>query len=313
MSVEDEVLRYAWGQYRVWATTSRRLKRKVSRWSGLVLLLTLSGTALGALAPFLSGQSSIKRLLSGVAAIALGMATYFAAQLLSESSREAWVKARALAEALKSESFKYITRTVPYDTADAPQVLTAKVDELSQMTSGILAETLSKEEREANAPSARWTIDDYIARRVRDQIDRFYLTAIERHRRSVHVARVIAVVLGVLAVVISAAGGMSESSSVGTAVAALLGVVTTTGAAVASWFQSGNHLENALSYQSAVAKLELLLARHAVSGGERSLVLDAEAVFETEHAAWLTKWRANAVRDAPTGGEDALPERGKKP
>ncbi len=147
---------------------------------------------------------------------------------------------------LKSESFKYITRTVPYETADAPQVLTAKVDELSQMTSGILAETLSKEEREANARRRGGRLDDYIARRVRDQI-RQVLPDGDRASSSVRaVARVIAVVLGVLAVVISAAGGMSESSSIGTAVAALLGVVTTTGAAVASWFQRGNHLENAL-------------------------------------------------------------------
>ena len=180
------------------------------------------------------------------------------------------------------------------------------------MTSGILAETLSKEEREANAPSARWTIDDYIARRVRDQIDRFYLTAIKRHRRSVHVARVIAVVLGVLAVVISAAGGMSESSSVvrgGRAARRRDDDGRGRGQLVSERQSPGERTELPISCGEARAAA----GQARCLGGERSLVLDAEAVFETEHAAWLTKWRANAVRDAPTGGEDALPERGKKP
>ena len=304
MHVVDEVLRYAWGGYRVWAATSRKLKKQVARWGFFVLLLTLAGTALGTIVPHLGLQPPLSATLPWLAAAALGTATYFASQLLNESAREAWVKTRALAEALKSESYKYVTRTAPYNVDGAPLVLAQRVDELQRIASGIIAESISEDERAKDAPSGPWAIDDYIKGRVRDQIDNFYQPAIVHHRRAVQTARVAALGLGALAVVLSASGGASGGGS-GTWIAALLGTVTTAAAAIGAWFQSGHHQQNALNYQAAAAKLELLLAQRHVSGREAHLVMDAEAIFQAEHSAWLTEWQASSpplLPSAPASG-----------
>jgi tetratricopeptide (TPR) repeat protein len=298
----DEILRYAWGQYRVWAATSWALKKQVDRWAAVVLVLTIAGTALGTMGPFLDAGSPLASVLPWAAAIALGIATYFTTQLLSASAREAWVKARAVAEAVKSESYKYATRTAPYAGADAAHMLRQKVNELLPMASGILAESVSDDDRVKSAPSGPWTIVDYIQGRLHDQIT-YYRRAIDRHRRAVRIARLIALVLGVVAVVLSASAAGQSDPKPSTWVAALLGTVTTAAASIAAWFQSGNHLQNALNYQAAVAKLESLLAQHAASSDDQRLVLEAEAVFQSEHASWLAQWQSSAPREserAPT-------------
>ena len=309
----DDVLAYAWGEYRVWAATSRRLKGQIDRYGKLVLGLTLAGTALGTVGPFLALPPSIRQLMPWVSAIALGMATFLAAQLLSESSREAWVKSRAVAEAVKSEAYLYLTRTAPYDTAEAGTRLTDKISELLQSVTGVLAESVSDQERVRGVPGpATWTLPQYIDGRIRDQIA-FYSRAIERHREAVTRARLIAIALGGISVILSASGSRTAASGSVTWVAAMLGTVTTAAAAIGSWYQSGNHLQNALSYQTAKAKLERLLAQHAASSRAASLVQDAEAILQAEHAGWLTQWRAEKEREPPGTRPEALPKNREQP
>jgi hypothetical protein len=300
----DDVLRYAWGQYRVWAATSRRLKSKITRASLLVLALTLSGTALGTMAPFLSLAAPLAQLLPWAAAAALGTAAYFTSELLADSARESWVKARALAEALKSECYLYVTHTAPFHTADAPQRLGQRTDALLQTAGGILAAPVSDADRAKGLPDGPWTIDDYVQKRVREQIDNFYAPAIARHAAAVRRGRIVAIAFGVASVLLSASTGGSLPGERAW-VAALLGTVTTAAAAIAAWFQSGNHLQNALNYQSVVARLELLLAQRNTPGRLAHLVADAEGIFQAEHAAWLMQWQTSTPVEpsSPKGGQ----------
>jgi hypothetical protein len=79
----------------------------------------------------------------------------------------------------------------------------------------------------------------------------------------------------------------------------VLGIVTTAAAAIGAWFQGGRHQQLALNYQATAAKLELLLAQYRASPTvSKQLVLDAEAVFQAEHAAWLAEWQTPAAAPA---------------
>jgi SMODS and SLOG-associating 2TM effector domain 1/Protein of unknown function (DUF4231) len=294
----DEVVRYTWGQYRVWAATSRALKARITRWSLLVLALTVAGTGLGTMGPFLPVPPRVGATLPWIAAVALGMAAYFTSQLLGDSARESWVKTRAMAEALKSECYLYVTRTPPFDHDDAADVLAGRTEALLRSAPSILAVSISENERSKGFPNAAWTVDDYVAQRVREQIDGFYRGAITRHRHAVRVGQVIAIAFGIVAVILSASTG-SRAPGSASWMGALLGAVTTAAAAIAAWFQSGNHLQNALSYQTVVAKLELLLAQRHAPGREAKLVADAESIFQAEHAAWLMQWQTQAPTDKP--------------
>jgi hypothetical protein len=196
-------------------------------------------------------------------------------------------------------------RAAPYDTGDSPAVLAQRVGELQPLAVGILADQIPEPEREKNAPSLEWSIDEYINGRVIEQRDKFYRPVVDRHRRAVRMARGIALVLGSLAVVLSVFAGGSDAQGSGTWVVALLGTVTTTAAAIAAWFQSGNHLQNALTYQATAGKLDLLLAQRKVLIGDRRFVLEAEAIFQSEHAAWLTQWQASAPRESDRASKDS--------
>jgi hypothetical protein len=304
----DDMLRYAWGEYRAWSATSYLLKRRVRHWGLAVLALTLTGTALGSLSSFVGARSPLLAdVMPWAAAVALGLATYFTNQALSESERQTWVKARALSEAIKSECHKYITGAPPYHGGDAAVVLGDKVAELQRIMSGVLAEPVSAEERVKNLPAGRWTIDEYIVKRVREQIDDFYVPAIRRHRLAISRARTTALVLGVIAVGLSASGGATQGIT-----AAVLGVVTTAAASIGAWFQGGRHQQLALSYQGVVSRLELLLAQYRSRREQGTqLVVEAESVFEAEHAAWLAEWQG--AGDARNAAASAGPSAGSTP
>lgn len=299
----DESFQYVWGEYRAWAKTSRLLKARTTRAGLIVLVLMIVGTALGTLSPLAEAAeaqasggrtgtaasllSQLVGLQPWLAAAALGVATFLTNQLLSESERQGWVKARALAEALKSEACKYVTGAAPYDIREeARDRLSRNVTELQQRFTGVIAESLTAEERAAGMPEGPWTAAEYAEHRIREQVERYYRPAIASHKRTVARARQAALGMGIVAVGLSAGG-----TTVGWSLP-LLGIVTTTAASIAAWFQGGRHAQLALNYQAAVTRLELLLARPR--GGDEAtsaFVLEAEAIMQAEHAAWLAEWQ----------------------
>jgi SMODS and SLOG-associating 2TM effector domain 1/SMODS and SLOG-associating 2TM effector domain 3 len=234
-----------------------------------------------------------------------GIATYLTNQLLSESERQGWTKARALAEGLKSEAHKYIMGAPPYDVPNAAQLLGQKASDLQRVVAGVLPVLISPEERARNLPAASWTIADYTEKRVNEQIERYYEPAIGRHRAAVGRARNVALGAGVLVVFLSAV--TTGTTAAGALAGACLGIVTTTAAIIAAWFQSGRHQQLALNYQDAVTKLRRLTATADVTGTQ--LVVDAEAVFQAEHAAWLAEWQTPSA-EARASGTGTGPESG---
>jgi len=291
---------FVWGEYRKWAKTSRERKTEISNTSLAVLVLMLIGTALGTLTPVLKPGPEhpgllfvVGKVLPWLAALALGIATYLTSQLLAPSERLSWVKARAAAEALKSEAFKYATRVPPYDTPERAALLEAKSDEITGTLQSIEPSPLTDEERGAKIPADPLPPEEYRRTRGLDQLD-FYTKGFAEHRLSARRERQISLVLGGIAVVLSATTASWEGAGVGAVCAAVLGIVTTASASIAVWFQSGHHQQVAAQYQAALTRLQKLMARHA--GGAVSfeqLVTEAEAIFQAEHAAWRIEWESH--------------------
>jgi hypothetical protein len=301
----DRTLEFVWGQHRSWAATARTLKNQITRNGVIVLGLTLAGTAVGTLAPTFTGDgnSTPAKVLGLVAAALLGVATYLTSQLLGDTDRQNWVKARAAAEGLKSESYKYAAGAVPYDGVDAPQRLAAKTTEAQALMPSVIAESVSDADRVKGIPTPPWTLDDYLEKRFDDQV-RFYTSAVPKHKSAVKTAKNLSIGLGLIAVVLSAAG-----STIGQQwPAALLGVVTTAAAAIGAWFQGGHHQQLAMTYQGTLVKLGLLRSR-LPAGATRDVqfVLDAEAIFEEEHAAWLGEWQTPSVATPVAAPVDVAP------
>ena len=200
----DEMFQLAWKRYRTWAATSRALKAKNEGWKRRVMVLTLAGTALGTLAPFI-GQSIAgpwpARIAGVLGTVCLALATYFGKELLDAKHEERWTRARTAAEALKSEAHKYLVQGRPYDGPDRSAQLGARLTELESLTKGQVPDNVSPTEATRGMPDTSWSIQDYIAKRLTEQID-FYHRRAGEHVASMRRGRVIALTLGAVAVLL---------------------------------------------------------------------------------------------------------------
>src|SRR5262245_48052327 len=132
----DQMFQLLWQRYRTWADTSARLKTTNTSWKRNVLGLTLIGTTLATLGPF--AGTGAGRVVPMLGAAALALATYFGKELLDTKHEEKWTRARAAAEAYKSEAQKYLVKTPPYDGADRASRLKARMDDLAKVTKDIV-------------------------------------------------------------------------------------------------------------------------------------------------------------------------------
>jgi conflict system pore-forming effector with SLATT domain/uncharacterized protein DUF4231 len=298
----DEIVRYLWREYRSWAYTSRRLKQRITKIGKGVLVMTILGTAIGTLAPLLkeTGYASAVDIVAWLGALTLAIAAFLTTQLLVDSEQQAWIKARAIGEGFKSECFKFITGTPPYDVQNAAQVLGDRIGELRRTVPVNVKDEAPAADVAKDLPRGPMTVAEYINTRFTDQVEIFYPRAIQRHRAELTRAKVIAIVVGILAVALSAG-----TSALGAWTAAALGIITTTAATIATWFQSGRHQQLAQNYQDALDKLRLLKIRHETSGvPDKQFVAEAESVFQAEHAAWLYEMLA-PPQSAPAQAKSA--------
>ncbi len=291
----DPAFTLLWQRYRGWASASKRLKANNTKWKRNVLLLTIVGTALAALAPFVRDAGIAGGwALPYAGSAALALATYFGKALLDTKHEETWARARAAAEAYKSEAAKYAVQAPPYATVDREAILRTRLEELATVGKGLMPDNVTGAE---GMPSAFWTPDEYIKSRLDDQTT-WYRQRAQEQTRAMTRGRAVSVLLGGVAVLLGLVSGTTPQGA--KLVAAILGVVTTTAAAIGAHFQAG-HLEAiALKYRETAATLDLLkldLGRASTAEQRGELVVKAEAIMQAENAAWLIDVRPKV---APT-------------
>lgn len=291
---------YTWGQYRTWAATSRELKAVVSAWQFRVLTLLLVGAVSGTLSEQIGGLdlngsnwSWLARVFGWFSAIALGLAAFFSKGILSPDRERSWVRARSVAEALKSQVYLFLAKTPPYDKGAAVDIVFKETEELTNSVKGLAAKTISDEKKREGLPSGPLTVDEYIKIRVNDQAQNFYIPKAVEHEGVVKRIRAISLVLGAIAVVLGALGGsgFAEFS------AGWIPVISTATAAITAYIYAGRHQYLVISYQATAGQLERLLARWRASGKtdrdniERNqFIMDCEAAISVENSAWMAEW-----------------------
>lgn len=290
-------LRHAWGAYRRWAATARDQKREITAWRRRVLGLTIAGAVFGAAASLaghvgLDGGVGIPRILAGIGGVLVALAGYFTKEVLSPQREHRWVRARAVAERIKSDTFLFRTGVAPFDTAEAPAVL---MDRLIEQEAG--APRAAAVEEPLDAPASRLTTDEYIRERVDDQVA-FYRTREAAYERTLERGRWASVALGAVAVVL---GGLGAGEWTG----AVIAVITTATASVATYLYANGYKDLVVRYQTAANALEALRRRWEVTeaaaqdAARRSAFVAAcEAVLLEENTGWMARWLdASAGRD----------------
>ena len=284
----DEAFRLCWRRYRTWAATARGLKKSDDSWKRAVLMLTIVGTVAGTLGPFSRVTPGSAAAAGYVGAAALALATYFGKQLLDAAHQQNWTRARAAAEAFKSESYRYAVQAPPFDAGDRMSRLATRIGELDKLTQGRAQAPITDADATKDMPGAPLSIEDYVVKRVNDQTS-WYRKRAKENQDAIARGRSIALAFGGFAALLSI---FSATRTDGTLAAASLGIVTTLAAAIGAYFQAGHYDAIALKYRETAEALDRkVLEFRAVPSpqNQQQFVVDAETLMQSENAAWLNE------------------------
>lgn len=318
-----EAAQYAWRRYKTWAATSRSIKTWITIGRIAVLVLLIGG-ALVVACSSLGDKETIPSLpshtwgqaISFIGALFLALGGFVGTDILTRERELNWVRARSLAEAIKSRSYLLITWTPPYDRHSSEAV-----PAFFQEIHGI--EAAAKDMTEASCkeidllerfpddmePKVPYSVEQYISHRVLDQ-QKFYSDSALRATKRLKLARIFSIGLGATAIV----SGLLSSGALSKYATAYLGFVGAATAALSAYIFAGRFRQNAVSYQATKRRLDCLASQFRASGytesdtAERNqLIADCENAISIENRAWL----AQALeQQAPGSGAGAGYEEG---
>jgi hypothetical protein len=286
---QAKALEYAWGEYRVWAATSRHKKAEIFSWKFRVLVLTILGALLGTVSSRLSGISDPAAWIMGIVGGGLvALATYFGREILSPDQERLWIRARSMAEALKAESFLFRTGATPYDVPDPAPKLMEQVKGHLATVKNVQSATLSPDERRKGLPEGPLSVEEYIKERLDDQINHYYRPRVQQYDRLIKLWRNVNLALGAVAIVLGVLGKWTVS---------WVAVITTMTTSVAAYLYANRYQYLIISYQATDRQLEFLKHQWTAMGApelapekRNQFLLDCEEVISIETSTWMAKW-----------------------
>ena len=287
-------LKYIWTQYRTWAITARHYKNEVSRWRDIVLVLSIGGAVIGTLSQQLvvwnvaPAASWLVRGLGFVSAAALVLAAFFTKEIFSPDPEARAVRARAAAEAFKSQAYLLATGAPPYDAITTPEGLFEKPQKVQQALENLAPLTITESQKNERIPSFPMSMDEYVKQRVDDQIG-FYSRSADANTQKVAKTRRLSLILGALAAVLGIVAATYSS------VAGWVAVIGTITASIAARQYAGRYQFLIVSYRAAGEKLEGLKARWEVerklqAAADHKFIQACEDAISAENSAWMAEW-----------------------
>jgi SMODS and SLOG-associating 2TM effector domain 1/SMODS and SLOG-associating 2TM effector domain 3 len=283
------MLRQAWNAYRGWAKLAKDTQTEMQRWNLAAFYLVSAAAVFGAVASIAPQLWSAWAATAATLASALG--AFLGRQIVGAGNEAGWIQARAVAEGIKSECYRYAARSGPYDVSDAGavKVLAARTDEIAKQATdkGLVREEdpvpVSGDKREPPVPL---TTDWYKKGRIQDQID-YYRGGRERNQRAADALWWVAFAAGLAAVVFGALGAWAQRF------APWIGAMTTIAASIAAYGLIDRRKYLIGSYAAMQSSLERILGLDEVAPlNIVNLVTTTEDLLEGEHRAWLPQMLA---------------------
>ena len=299
----SEALISTWDSYQDWSAFSSDKKRSLVFWRKLVLLLGLGGAIFETLAASVFAELTIGQfnVFGFLGFILLGMAAYFGRNVLGGQPERSWVGARSVAEALKSESYKFCVRVDPYHGDDRDSRLASKKKEIGE-SAGLSPMVPDPSKRAGKpVPTETMSVDDYVSERLMSQIDPstgYYWSAARENAATTRRFRGWALLLGVVSTILGGFGTFGVAN-----VAIWVAVLTTVSGSLAAYFQAGRFEYLALSYGATGHRLKNLLdVWHANPDPQlaSAFVLSCEEAISVENQAWMAEW----FGEVDTGGQE---------
>jgi hypothetical protein len=286
-----------------WSITANRLKARLDAVRWTVFGLSVLGAILATIASQLPGGAA-RSWVAIASAIVLAIATFFTARLNSATQVSGWVRARAAAEALKREAFKFAARAAPYDDpASAEDKLSKERSVIEESVDDVIGQLVDADEP-GGAPATTISPQEYVATRIRAAIDGFYKPRAARFGKLASRLKATEFTLALIATIVTAVVGLTEKhivSDVPFDLAAVTAVLTTVGALVLAHIESARYGFLVTTYRATARRLEDALAAldsmpAVPSSSWSEFVERCESIIAAENNSWVAKWsgRPNA-------------------
>jgi hypothetical protein len=278
------MLRQTWNAYRGWAKLARDRETATKQWNRAALACLIAAALFGALAVAAPDPWSARA--AGAAAVASAIAAFLGRQIVGAGDEERWMQARATAEGIKSECYRYAARAGAYALADpdAAKALAARMGLIAKQATDknlVRADDPVPDAGDRREPQVPLTEDWYKKFRIQDQID-FYRDARKRNRDAAGHLWWIAFAAGLAAVVFGALGAWAQTF------APWIGAMTTIAAAIAAYGLVDRRKYLIATYAAMQTRLEETLGLdHEAPMRLADLVTRTEDLLESEHKAWL--------------------------
>jgi len=279
----------------LWSKTAGVLKKSVERARWSTFLLSIFGALLATIASQLD-QPQPRLYVAIAGAVVLAIMSFLASRLLSGTQVTNWVRARAAAEALKREAYKYAARAAPYDDpAKRDAVLNDERDRIEQDMDDLTGLQVATSDS-GSLPRDDLTRDEYVERRVRQQI-RYYLDKAEAYRKIARIMRWSELALALAATVITAVVGVAGKEVFGFKFdfVAITAVITTVAGAILAHIEASRYDFLVTTYRATARRLGSELARTNDTGGMSgenwsAFVQRCESILSEENTNWVAKW-----------------------
>jgi predicted ATP-binding protein involved in virulence len=181
------VLRMAWSAYRGWAKLARDMQSRTQGWNLAALLCVVAAAVFGAVASVAPNLWSTFAALAAALTSAVGV--FLGRHIIGSWSEAKSMQARATAEGIRSECYRYAARAAVYyqlDDAGAAKALAARTAEIAKDATDkglVRANDPVPASGDRRAPPVPLTTDWYKKNRILDQIA-YYQQARKKNQRA---------------------------------------------------------------------------------------------------------------------------------
>ena len=283
------MLKMAWNAYRGWAKRARDLQAGAGRWNLAALVCIVLAAVCGAATSLTPAAPSpwnvVGTVLASAAAVASAVGAYLGKEILGSGKEAGWIQARATAEGVKSECYRYAAKAGPYagaapEAAKALQDRVAALEKLATDKSLVRGDDPVPASGDKREPTAGMTKDWYRTVRIEEQIDYYRKGRAENERITGRLWRV-AFVSGLAAVALGALGAWAR------VFAPWIGAMTTVAASIAAYGLIDRRKYLISSYAAMQASIERIEALdETIPASLADLVTATEDLLDSEHKAW---------------------------
>ena len=289
---------------------SKVQKTRWERWRKISLWLVVFGSFLATLGGAMATEGAAKgstdwgQVFAAIGGVLLAAVGSISTYMLSPSKSQAWVRLRAVAESLKSNSYRFAAVTPPFDGEDAPEQLINLAREQQKAVDVSPIGEVDKKKLDERLPAIPIAPNDYIQARVDNQIS-WYRDRAGKFRNLHNKWRWRSFGFALLG---AAAGALHPYLGLASWVA-LSGTIT---GAIGSFLHAGRFDFLILTYSGTATELEGLKALYQsnqakeTAGAFKKFVQDCEDVMSREHKAWLAEWTRDKTDGKDPGADEPV-------